>query len=240
MACGARSIQLHIPCARRVLDLGCGTGWVTAEAIVEGNPVRVGLDCSLDSIQGRAGNPEPRVSADIRFVQGNGTMLPFADAVFDVVIGHVSMPYMDTRRALAEIYRVLAPGGSLLLTFHSFDYLWFAFQRSIRSGNWKNSVFLIYVGLNGLLNHFGLPQARWPFGRFETINTAHGVARTAQKAGFVMVSVEHVRKRIFFATTARRPDQERNAVRPAPSWAAYCELVNDADKLVDVSADRIA
>jgi len=224
-----RAVYVQLPPARRVLDFGCGTGWVLAEAETEGNPLRFGIDYSLAALRGDWGSPQldkGRANPVIRFVVGDGLRLPFADGAFDVVIGHVSTPYMNTAKALGEIYRVLAPGGSLWLTYHNFycagERLW----RSLRAGRWKDVVFTGYALINGLLNHFSLPQTQawWRRSLFETVNTPRGVARSAAKQGFILISTEHTRRRIFFVATARKPGGEGEAVLPAPAWAVYRPL----------------
>ena len=131
-----RAINVRIPLAKRILDFGCGRGWFLAEAQVNGNPVRVGVDYSQESL---AGHGVPMLQPDqanlIHKLLADGLHLPFSEASFDVVIGHVSMPYMNTRAALREIYRVLAPGGSFLLTFHNFYCLRQRLLKSLASAH---------------------------------------------------------------------------------------------------------
>jgi SAM-dependent methyltransferase len=213
-----RAITIRIPAAKRILDFGCGTGWFLAEAQVDGNPFRVGVDYSLESLEGR--NGVPRLQAGqanpVRLVVADGLRLPFVDESFDAVVGHVSMPYMDTREALLEVNRVLVPGGSFLLTFHSFNYLWQRVLKSLGSGNWRDIVYMSYVGTNGLLNHFNLPQRRawWKRSLFETVNTRRGVDSAARKAGFVGISSETRTKRIFFAVAGQKPSDGRDVMPP--------------------------
>ena len=217
-----RAVYVSIPKARRVLDFGCGTGWVLAEAQTEGDPFRVGVDVNIESLQ-RAG----KVSPGISFANGDGLRLPFADGSFDVVIGHVSMPYMNTTAALREIYRVLAPGGSLFLTFHSFFYLVKRLKNGgIQGLTWRKVLFIVYTAFNGVLNHWSLPQIQIPWRRsvFETVNTPTGIYRTAGKVGFSLISIEHCARHIFFAVTARKPNPGRGDVLPAPGWSVYCPL----------------
>lgn len=216
-----RSVSVHLPPARRVLDFGCGTAWLLAEAQLQGPCTRVGIDYATDSVRlGKQQYP------DIAFSVADGLNLPFAEATFDVVMGHVSMPYMNTSKGLREIFRVLRPGGSLFLTFHSFFYVRQRFWNSVRLGNWKDILFCGYMAFNGLLNYLALPQihAPWRRSRFETVNNHVGVSCAARREGFILVSAEHEPLRIFFALTARKPDQVANAVLPAPAWSAYCRL----------------
>lgn len=55
----------------------------------------------------------------VNLVQGNAQALPFADATFDTVVCTLALNAIpDDRAAIAEMYRVLRPGGALLLLGH--------------------------------------------------------------------------------------------------------------------------
>ena len=199
---------------RRILDFGCGTGWVLAKASTDCDKLLVGVDFSLaDLVQGSRRFP------NLCFVRGNGLALPFSPASFDEVIGHVSLPYMDTSAALREIHRVLAPGGSFFLTVHSLEYVRQRLRIGVGKGRWKDRLFMLYAIANGLLNHCGFPQLSWFGGKFETIHTAAGIARTARKAGFSTVRVERRSGLIFFAVTGHKLDPECRETPPAPGWS---------------------
>lgn len=231
-----RAIQVRIPAAKRVLDFGCGTGWVLGEANCESDAFRVGVDISVNALETAARSSRLNVAV------ADGLHLPFVDEAFDVVVGHVSMPYMNTECALQEVYRVLAPGGSVFLTFHSFFYLRQRFWSSLRAGNWKDVVFTAYMGVNGILNHLGLPQRQtfWNRSTFETVNTAAGVARTSRRRGFTLVATEHEPRRIFFVATARKPNLESGAVLPAPAWSVYRPLANTRLRVPPRAVTRVA
>lgn len=100
----------------RVLDLACGAGRHLAELQHVGYRA-TGLDLSfrlLDAARNRAG-AAPLVRGDMR-------SLPFRAAAFDVVASYfTSFGYFDDEagdlRVLAEVRRVLAPGGAFLLDF---------------------------------------------------------------------------------------------------------------------------
>lgn len=222
-----RSLSVRIPKAKSILDFGCGTGWFLAEAQVDGDPLRVGVDYSRESLSGLNGIPKLRSGQvnPLYLASADGLHLPFPANSFDAVVGHVSMPYMNTRAALREVYRVLAPGGSFLLTFHSFHYLRKKLWESLLSGRWKDVVFMFYIAINGVLNHFNLPQTQvwWNSSRFETVNTQRGVYMAARRAGFIRISSEERPRRIFFHVTAQKPN-EAGPVIPPPE-AIYPELV---------------
>lgn len=194
-------IKLRLPVAKRILDFGCGSGWVLANAETFGSPLLVGIDRSRVAIEtGRSGRRE------LCWVIGDGLCLPFADGTFDVVIGHVSLPYMDTNDALAEIFRVLSPGGATFLTCHSFRYWASRVRRSGQAFRLRDVVFMTYVAANGVLNHYSFRQRPWwKTGRFETVNTRRGVCGSAKRAGFEHISAEYGSRRWFFAVTASKP-----------------------------------
>ena len=102
-----------------VLDLGCGEGrHVHGLHMMTGIQV-VGLDLDLPSLaKARAGLAElPADDAVTAFLSGDAYRLPFADATFDVVICSEVLEHLHTYdQALAEICRVLKPGGRFVAT----------------------------------------------------------------------------------------------------------------------------
>ena len=102
--------RLELGRARRVLDLGCGAGqWAAALApLLAGDSLLIGLDRSASALQS-AGAVRYRVRGDAR-------QLPLADASLDLVTGQTVLMHLDDPgAALAEAYRVLRPGGRVLL-----------------------------------------------------------------------------------------------------------------------------
>jgi SAM-dependent methyltransferase len=96
----------------RVLDLGFGGGWFTAE-LARAGAAPVGIEVADAAVErARARHP----GLDFRLAPIDGP-LPLEDCSFEVVwasevIEHVA----DTARWLSEVRRVLIPGGRLLLT----------------------------------------------------------------------------------------------------------------------------
>jgi SAM-dependent methyltransferase len=99
----------------QVYDLGCGPGQTTAFLHGCGVPAR-GLDLSAELLR-EARRRHPGVG----FEQGDMLALPLADASLAGVVAFYAIVHLSPaglRRALAEMYRVLRPGGRLLLAFH--------------------------------------------------------------------------------------------------------------------------
>jgi len=101
--------------ARRVLELGCGTGNDAARLADAGFSVTA-VDLSGEAI----GRARGRFGSMARFVVADMTeRLPFPDGAFDAVMSNVAMhmfPDRVTRAVFAEVGRLVRPGG--LFLFH--------------------------------------------------------------------------------------------------------------------------
>jgi arsenite methyltransferase len=115
---------LELRQGERVLDLGCGPGFLAAEmaeAVGEGGLVH-GVDLSPSMLQ-IAGRRElgPR-AAPLELSSQEVAALAFPDARFDVAVSTQVYEYVeDMPAALAEARRVLAPGGRLLVLDTDWD-----------------------------------------------------------------------------------------------------------------------
>jgi SAM-dependent methyltransferase len=174
----------------QVYDLGCGPGQTTA--FLHGCGVRVrGLDLSAGLLrEARQRHP------GLQFEQGDMLALLLADASLAGVIAFYAIVHLSPsglRRALAEMHRVLQPGGRLLLAFH------------VGEGS---------VHVEELLGH----SVSLDFVFF----TPHAVADELVRAGLVVVEiierdpypgVEYPSRRAYMF--ARKP--ERSGEGPAPA-----------------------
>jgi len=96
---------------RRVLDLGCGTGYGTAD-LARVASAAVGVDLAQDAI---AYAEDHFPSA--RFLQCSATAVPFSPASFDLVTAFEVIEHLsDWRTLLAEAHRVLDPQGLLIVS----------------------------------------------------------------------------------------------------------------------------
>src|SRR5712691_10510410 len=94
----------------RVLDAACGTGDLAVIAAKSGASV-TGLDFSERMLE-RARRKAP----ELDWVQGDLLELPFPDATFDVAtVGFGVRNVADLAKAIAELRRVLRPGGRLAI-----------------------------------------------------------------------------------------------------------------------------
>jgi len=96
----------------RVLDLGAGSCWVS-EWLRRFNVVTISVDIATDMLQiGRS-----RTGPDAWIVAGDLEHLPFADGVVDKAVCMNAFHHVpDGQAALAEIHRVLRPGGRVFLS----------------------------------------------------------------------------------------------------------------------------
>jgi len=103
----------------KVLDVGCGTGDLTIEAKKIAGPRGDvhGTDASPNMIH-QAGQKAARNGVKVNFQVGLVEVIEFAENQFDVVLSSLMMHHLPDevkRNGLAEIYRVLRPGGRLLI-----------------------------------------------------------------------------------------------------------------------------
>lgn len=107
----------------RVLDVACGTGAVTrlAARAVGAAGHMVGLDTNGAMLRVAMGVPQPFC---IEWVEGSAVALPFVEQRFDLVLCQQGLQYFpDRAAALAEMRRVLRPGGRLALSvWRSIDH----------------------------------------------------------------------------------------------------------------------
>ena len=103
-----------LPEGARALDLCSGNGAVL-EIGAATAPGLIGLGVDAASIQ-----PEPRGDG-IDFVRADAANLPLADDSVDIVTSQFGIEYTPVDQSVAEVVRVLAPGGCACLVIHADD-----------------------------------------------------------------------------------------------------------------------
>ena len=130
----------HVPLdARRVLDLGCGTGFPLfelAERLGPGARV-VGMDPWATALRRASAKRAAWHVANAALVRADGARLPVRDGAFDLVVSNLGVNnFAEPAAAFSECRRVLAPGGRLALSTNlvgQFAVLYAAFERVLAS-----------------------------------------------------------------------------------------------------------
>jgi 2-polyprenyl-6-hydroxyphenyl methylase/3-demethylubiquinone-9 3-methyltransferase len=164
---------------RRVLDLGCGAGFLANHLAAKGHTV-TGVDTTPENlVVARAHDATGTATYEL----GDACTLPYPDASFDVVCAMDLIEHVpDPARLVAEAGRVLAPGG--LFFFHTFNRTWLANLVVIKGVSWfvKNTPDDLHVidlfrspaevdamcrahGLEIVELHGSRPRFRWPLWR---------------------------------------------------------------------------
>lgn len=119
---------LELRSGDRILDLGCGFGRHAYEAARRGAHV-IALDAGEDEVNGVAGTFAAMVeqgelspeTTKVGVVQGDALHLPFADGTFDRVLCSEVLEHIPNDvGAMAELARVLRPGGTMAITIPRF------------------------------------------------------------------------------------------------------------------------
>ncbi|WP_181256629.1 class I SAM-dependent methyltransferase [Merismopedia glauca] len=108
------------------LDLGCGTGMTSGEIARFVDPGEVvGVDLSEAMVEKARWLQEREKISNLSFQPGSAEDLPFAEGSFDFVYARLLFQHLpQPERALANIYRILKPGG--IFCGIDVDHSWFA------------------------------------------------------------------------------------------------------------------
>jgi len=96
---------------RHVLEYGCGEGWTTLDLARKAGHVSA-FDISqqaIDNAQQSLARAGLAARCTLRVLPAE--QLDFPDDAFDVAVGFAILHHLDMERALAELHRVLRPGG---------------------------------------------------------------------------------------------------------------------------------
>jgi ubiquinone/menaquinone biosynthesis C-methylase UbiE len=175
--------QANCKDGERVLDVACGTGFVTLR-IKEVS----GADCELTGLDVNEGMLNAaRKNPGVNWQLGSATAMPFPDASFDVVLCQQGLQYFpDRQAAMKEIARVLVPGGRVSLN------VWGRIERQ--------AFFAAFV--DACAEFLG-PETRAMFDLNFSLNTSEELHRLASGAGLKDAKVR------FEHRTMRAPDASK-------------------------------
>ncbi len=145
----------HLRAGMHVLDAGCGPGSITlglAAAVAPGEVV--GIDAQPSLVEQARALAVQRSVTNVRFEVANVYDLPFPDGSFDAAFANTVLQHLrEPVRALAELRRVLRPGGiagvrdndiggSLFAPDTPLLQQWFGLSERVRQHNGVN----LYIG----------------------------------------------------------------------------------------------
>jgi len=176
----------------RVLDLGAGTGKLTATLVAVGAEVT-------------AVEPDPamltelrRALPDVRALPGSAEAIPLPDASVDAVLAGNAMHWFDMAVAGPEIARVLVPGGMLAGLWNVMDdgVDWVAALARVSGSaaigprdtpaSWRVETAGAHLPKTGVVARFGSPeQAEFGHGQRRTADSL--VATLATRAGMLVM-----------------------------------------------------
>ena len=152
----------------KLLDVGCGTGYLFELLLAQREAEYHGLDLSSEMLK----MAEAKFNGSVVLVEGVADRLPYADDSFDVVTCIQSFHhYPDPDKAMQEAFRVLKPGGLYILSDTGVGGI----------GGWFD-------------NHILFPLMK--SGDHHTENR-HGIARRMEKNGFTVLEKQQVKGFIY-------------------------------------------
>jgi SAM-dependent methyltransferase len=149
---------------RRALEVGCGTGIFLGAAVTTGATI-VALDLSAQLLA--QASARVRSQPNVGLSLGNAEQMPFRDSSFDTAYGSSILHHLNIDIALAEIHRVLRPGGRIVFA----------------EPNILNPQVAIMFKLGLTKRYFGVSPDEMAFSRFRA-------ARALRGAGFTAVVVK--------------------------------------------------
>ncbi len=117
----------HLTSDMRVLEIGCGTGLFTREFAAVGCDVDA-IDVSPDLL---AHTESKHIPGSVTFRIDDAEALSYEDETFDAVVGSSILHHLDVPTALAQMYRVLKPGGRMAFAEPNMMNPQIAMQRKI-------------------------------------------------------------------------------------------------------------
>lgn len=172
-----------------VLDIGCGVGQALFPLAASRGALGIGIDpshiaCRMAQEFYAANFPDVPTA----FLRSEAENLPFPPTSFDVVNCSLVLPYTRNRAALAEIARVLRPGGRLFLRIHHRRYYTRQWRRALTSANLPSLIHASRALVAGTIYQL---TDRQPYSRLfnETFQTRSLLARELDRLALTIESV---------------------------------------------------
>ncbi len=100
-----------------VLDMGCGTGWLTRQYANLTHGQAIGIDFSVESVNAAYSKAKEAGIYNVKFIAMDAEELQFGDDSFDCIIcSEVIEHLLNPQKALEEMARVVKPDGVVVIT----------------------------------------------------------------------------------------------------------------------------
>lgn len=205
---------------RRVLDIGCGAGQTLLALNLP--PTLEGWGVDVDPAAIALGK---RLASHLHLTIASGERLPPELRDVDFIYSRVALPYMAIPAALAEMARVMSPGGTLWFSLHPARMTLRECSCALMRGRVRELVGRLYVLASGVC--FWLTgrtfAAPWGTHHTESWQSIRGMRLALTRAGFELTSVQRT---AHFIITARSIDRakkkERNCAEENSSAVLTC------------------
>ncbi len=140
---------------KRVLDVGCGYGFRTHGLLKEGARKITGMDLDRDRILGAQAHSLKKGLGGVTFMVADSEEMGVRSRCFDLIVADEMIHHLESLpRAFREMYRILRPGGTLVISDHNRLSLPSEFVRTLYFGQNKENVFSASQ-IKGLLENTG-------------------------------------------------------------------------------------
>lgn len=110
---------------KKILDLCCGAGATVFSLLASKPEIIYGFDANANQIEllELLLLEQSILSSAVVVQDADAHRIPLADASVDFVVCRAALQYLNAEQALAEMYRVLSPGGKVFLLVHGSGYI---------------------------------------------------------------------------------------------------------------------